>query len=55
MNRHHLLGLQADKPFAGQVQIDPLFDLPIRQIVEKLWFDVAHHSELVEEQKNNFE
>ena len=50
MIRRHLLGLQAGKPFTGQVQIDLLFDLAVRQVVEKLWFDVAHHSELVEEQ-----
>ena len=34
--RRHLLELQAGKSFTGQVQIGQLFDLPIRQVVEKL-------------------
>ena len=47
--------LTARKPFADQVEVDLLFDLAVRQVVEQLWFDVAHHSELVEEQEDDFE
>ncbi len=39
----------------GHVQTDLLFNLPVGQIVQELWFDAAHHSESVEEQKYNFE
>ena len=41
----------ARRRLAGQVEIDLICDLPVGQAVEKLWFDVAHHSELVEEQE----
>ncbi len=52
MIRRCLLRLQSGKPFADQVEIDLLFNLPVGQIVQKLWGDVAHHSELVEEQNH---
>jgi len=45
----------ARRRLADQVQIDLLFNFSIRQIIQKLWFDGAHHSELVEEQEHYFE
>jgi len=34
--RCSLFGLKAGKPLAGEVEIDLLFNLPVRQILEKL-------------------